>query len=92
MARILARKAFQFEVGLDYFKCIPGMIQDMPDKFKNSMLFKMAQKAGEVDLIENAVQQKEAETDPKLDTRTTKKTRSAKKEDIDVSAEDDDVQ
>ena len=61
--RILPRKAFLFEVGLDSYKCIPGMIQDCPDKFANSAMFKLAVSEGSVDLITTRVEQRKVEND-----------------------------
>lgn len=66
--RILAKKAFRFEVGLASYQCIPGKIQDMDDKFAESRLFKMARTEGSIEVIENAVQQKRVENDPNAAT------------------------
>lgn len=61
--RILAKKAFRFEVGLESYQCIPGKIQDMNDKFSESLLFKMARAEGSIEVIENTAQQKQIEND-----------------------------
>lgn len=62
--RILAKKAFRFEVGLDSYQCIPGKIQDMDDKFSKSLLFKLAQAEKSIEVIETTAQQKQIENDP----------------------------
>lgn len=62
--RILAKKAFRFEVGLESYQCIPGKIQDMNDKFSESLLFQMARTEGSIEVIENSAQQKQLENDP----------------------------
>lgn len=61
--RILPRKAFLFEVGLDSYKCIPGMIQDCPDKFKKSAMYKLAVADGSIELITTRSEQRKAEND-----------------------------
>lgn len=61
--RILPRKAFLFEVGLDSYKCIPGMIQDCPDKFKKSAMYKLAVDEGSIELINSRAEQRKAEND-----------------------------
>lgn len=61
--RILPRKAFLFEVGLDSYKCIPGMIQDCPDKFKKSAMYKLATNEGSIELINTRDDQRKAEND-----------------------------
>ena len=61
--RILPRKAFLFEVGLDSYKCIPGMIQDCPDKFKKSAMYKLAADEGSIELINTRDDLRKAEND-----------------------------
>lgn len=71
--RILAKKAFRFEVGLESYQCIPGKIQDMNDKFSESLLFTMARAEGSIEVIENAAQQKQVENDSTATTPAKKK-------------------
>lgn len=71
--RILAKKAFRFEVGLESYQCIPGKIQDMNDKFSESLLFQMARTEGSIEVIENSAQQKQLENDPNAAKPSEKK-------------------
>lgn len=61
--RIFPRKAFRFEIGLDRFQCMPGKIQDMPDKFAKSKMFRMAAAEGSVDVLSTPTKQRKAEND-----------------------------
>lgn len=61
--RILPRKAFLFEVGLDSYQCIPGMIQDCPDKFRNSAMYKLAAAEGSIEVIDSRAALIKAEND-----------------------------
>ena len=68
MIKILPRRAFVFEVGKvitsdNIYKCVPGVIQDMDEKFTKCMMFDWAVNSGEIDIIRTSAELKAAEND-----------------------------
>lgn len=59
--RIFPKKAFRFELDKERFDAKPGLIQYMPGKFANTLMFRLAKQAGEIDVIETPAQQRAAE-------------------------------
>lgn len=68
--RIYSKKAFQFGVGankhgdIDCFVTVPGAFQDMPEKYTNDKMFKLAIKTGSVSVIDKAAKQIAHENEP----------------------------
>ena len=61
--RILPKKAFRLEVGLEQYQCSPGRVQDVDDRFAMSAMYRAAVAAGDIVVIQNAAQLRAAEND-----------------------------
>lgn len=59
--RILAKKRFLFETAGQSFLTEPLVIQDMPDCFAQSLMFRLAAGDGDVQALDTPRKQREAE-------------------------------
>lgn len=64
MMRILPRKAFRFEAGLRKYRCVPGKIQDVDERFAKCLMFKLGLQSGDIQVITTPEQLRAAENDP----------------------------
>lgn len=68
--RIFSKRSFAIGPGaqqgnpeIETFVTVPGAFQDMPEKYENDPTFKLAVKAGEITVINNASVEKKLEND-----------------------------
>lgn len=68
--RIFSKRSFAIGPGaqqgnpeIETFITVPGAFQDMPEKYENDPTFKLAVKAGEITVINNASVEKKFEND-----------------------------
>lgn len=59
--KIFAKKCFMLRIGNEKRQTKPLVIQDIPDKFAKSPMFKAGVAAGDIEVLATIVQQKEAE-------------------------------
>ena len=62
--RILPKRAFRLEVGLERYQCTPGRVQDVDDRFAASPMYKLGVAAGDIAVIGSAAQLRAVENDP----------------------------